>query len=292
MNITNAARKKALMSHYAGEEVDDIIDTLVVPAPAGDANEYTVFRDALNTHFLPQMNTEYAIYEFRARAQEQGETLDMYVTELKKLAKFCNFQNLDLELKSQIIQNCLSTKLRTQSLENCDWTLKQVLDKGRAMELSERQAGIIEQGETSVNRVQTKYTGKLKQQPWKGKEKPKGQSQPCGRCGNPHGGDIKNCPTYGQMCSNVRELTTTRNTARPLLCRLNQEKHNNFVRSLLLGPHLQIHTCWLAPCCLESSRRILAPLYLPCVAAAVHTVCCVPATSPFLRQHVYFVCLI
>ena len=89
------------MSHYVGEEVDDIIDTLVISAPAGDANEYTVFRDALNAHFLPQMNTEYAIYEFRFRthAQEQGETLDMYVTELKKLAKFCNFQNLDRELK-------------------------------------------------------------------------------------------------------------------------------------------------------------------------------------------------
>ena len=47
----------------------------------------------------------------------------------------------------------------------------------------------------------------------------------------------------------------------------------------LLGPHLQIHTCWLAPCCLESSRRIVAPLYLPCVAAAVNTVWSVPATK-------------
>ena len=84
MNITDAARKKELMSHYAGEEVDDIIDTLVIPTPAGDANEYTVFRDALNTHLLPQMNTEYAMYEFRTHAQEQGETLNMYVTELKK----------------------------------------------------------------------------------------------------------------------------------------------------------------------------------------------------------------
>ena len=86
MNITNAVRKKALMSHYAGQEVDDINDTLFFLAPAGDANEYTAFCDALNTHFLSQMNTEYAIYEFRTRTQEQGKTLDMYVTGLKKLA--------------------------------------------------------------------------------------------------------------------------------------------------------------------------------------------------------------
>ena len=100
MNITNAARKKVLMSHYVGEEVDNIIDTLVIPAPAGDANKYTVFRE---------------------------------------------------------------------------W-------------------------------VQTKYTSKPKQQPWKGKEK---QSQPCRRCGNPHGGDIKNCPAYGQTCNHYAKHCKT-----------------------------------------------------------------------------------
>ena len=89
-----------------------------IPAPAGDANEYTVFRDALNTYFLPQMNTEYAIYEFRTCAQEQG---DMYVTGLKKLAKFSNFTNHNRKLKLEVIQNCCLTKLATQSLENCDW---------------------------------------------------------------------------------------------------------------------------------------------------------------------------
>ena len=70
MNITNTARKKGLMSHYVGEEVDDIINTLVIPAPAGDTNEYTVFRGALNAHFLPEMNTEYAIYVFLTHTQE------------------------------------------------------------------------------------------------------------------------------------------------------------------------------------------------------------------------------
>ena len=153
MNITNAVRKMALMSHYAGVEEDNIIDTLVIPAPAGDANKYTVFRDALNAYVLPQANTEYPIYEFRTRAQEQGETLNMYVTELKKLAKSCNFQNLDRELKSQIIQNCRSTKLHTQSLENRDWMLKQVLDKGTAME---RQSGNIE--DTKYRRTESKRT--------------------------------------------------------------------------------------------------------------------------------------
>ena len=59
-------RKKALMSHYAGRGSRRYNRN--IPAPAGDAYEYTVH--ALNTNFLPQMNTEYTIYEFRTRTQK------------------------------------------------------------------------------------------------------------------------------------------------------------------------------------------------------------------------------
>ena len=63
-----------------------------------------------------------------------------------------------------------------------------------------------------------------------------------------------------------------------MLCRLNQDKLYNFVRSLLLGPHLQIHTCWIhAGFGSRFPTHILAPLpCLPAVAAAVHTVCPFP----------------
>ena len=59
----------------------------------------------------------------------------------------------------------------------------------------------------------------------------------------------------------------------------------------LLG--LLIITNMLDPCWHRISPTHTGTLLcLPCVAAAVHTVWCVPATSPFLRRHVYFVCLI
>ena len=48
----------------------------------------------------------------------------------------------------------------------------------------------------------------------------------------------------------------------------------------LLGPHLQIHTCWISVRT-GSFRHILAPLYLPTVAAAVGTVCLFPPHLPF-----------
>ena len=79
-----------------------------------------------------------------------------------------------------------------------------------------------------------------------------------------------------------------------MLCSLNQDKLYNFVFSSFIGFSLQLQTCWISVGILLApdlvARRTLAPLYLPGVAAAVHTVWCVPATSPFLRRQ--FTCIL
>ena len=56
MNITHANRQKALLLHYAGEEVHDIFNTLTL-APhvgEGDLDLYKQASDALNDYFIPK----------------------------------------------------------------------------------------------------------------------------------------------------------------------------------------------------------------------------------------------
>jgi len=56
MNITNANGKKALLLHYAGEEVHDIFSTLTL-APyvgEGDLDLYKQASDALNDYLIPK----------------------------------------------------------------------------------------------------------------------------------------------------------------------------------------------------------------------------------------------
>ena len=87
MNITNANRKKALLLHYAGEEVHDMFSTLTLPPPVGegDLDLYKQASDALNDYFIPKRNKEYDIYKFRQSKQEPGESIDTYHTQLWKL---------------------------------------------------------------------------------------------------------------------------------------------------------------------------------------------------------------
>ena len=68
--VTDAARKKALLLHYAGADVMDIHDTLPEPDetdvdPDQKMDEYQKVATQLTTYFLPKRNIEYERFMFR-----------------------------------------------------------------------------------------------------------------------------------------------------------------------------------------------------------------------------------
>ena len=54
MGITQAFRKKAILLHYVGEETCDVFETLTVPEPTGESDEYRTAVNALTDYFEPQ----------------------------------------------------------------------------------------------------------------------------------------------------------------------------------------------------------------------------------------------
>ena len=110
MDVNDAKRKRALLLHYAGEDVYDILTTLP------DIDEtFDAAKQILTQYFAPQKSTEFEVYTFRKAKQESHENLDSFHTRLRKLGEHCDFANIDKEIKSQIIQGCTSTRLRRSS---------------------------------------------------------------------------------------------------------------------------------------------------------------------------------
>ena len=107
-------RKPVLLLHYAGEEINDIFETL--PDTREEKN-YQAAIDALNTHFAPSANSEFSIYCFGQAKQQPNETLDTFHTRLQQLAMPCSFTDNDKEVKTQIIQACTSRKLCRSALQ-------------------------------------------------------------------------------------------------------------------------------------------------------------------------------
>ena len=110
MNVTDQTRQRALLLHYAGEATNDIFDTL--PNTAADEGEdlFDNAVQALTNYFTPKQNREYEIYVFRQAKQEHHESISAFHTRLRQLAVNCEFDDVDREIKTQIVQTCSPRK--------------------------------------------------------------------------------------------------------------------------------------------------------------------------------------
>ena len=208
IEVTDDGRKKALLLHYAGEDVNEIYETLV------DATgTFSSAKEALTTYFKPKKNLTFQVYNFRNIKQDDSgkksvhaeETIDQYVARLKLVAARCEFHDVDREIRDQIVFNCKSDILRRKALRD-DSSLPDLLKLARSMELSESQARTIETSrvcpearpEIEINKL-AKKPGKYSKKSINKKEfkNDKLHDKKCFACGNswPHVGSI--CPAKG-----------------------------------------------------------------------------------------------
>ena len=165
-DITNNARKRALLLYQAGSRICDIFAQL---PDTGEANDFDTAKDRLTQHFQPQKNVRYDVYVFLKAFQQKDETLDQYHTRLRALAEPCEFNNLDFKLEEQIIIGDTSTRICKQALHGPSYYLKAMLLDGRRDEISKFQSAEIESKE-QMSKLSTKLKSCQNACPAQGKE--------------------------------------------------------------------------------------------------------------------------
>ncbi|CAB3998121.1 uncharacterized protein K02A2.6-like, partial [Paramuricea clavata] len=172
LNVTE--KKQKLLLYQAGQETQDIFDTLV---DIGEDDDYDSAIAALDTFQLAT----------------------------------CDFENIDKEVKSAIIQNCLSKRLRRDALLDSEVTLAKILAKGRAFELSESQATGIENALHSTHisdevveavHPTTKHNNHRDKQHTSFHRQDFYTSSECRNCGGPWPHNNNICPAKGKSCLN------------------------------------------------------------------------------------------
>ncbi|XP_064485116.1 uncharacterized protein LOC135397437 [Ornithodoros turicata] len=221
-NITEAQRKKALLLHYVGEEIYDLFRSLpeactqTVPSTSistttqqttatqatqeTSTSEYDAAKAKLDAYLAPRVNPTFAVYRFRQAQQNDGESLDAFYARLRELSRHCNFSNVDIEIKNQLILATTSSRLRKYAmLHSLD--LSDILKQGRLFEEIERDVSEIERNTESAAPVNAlhKHLQHGKRAPTRDKEAPqhnRDSSTICGNCGDkwPHDGGKQNCP--------------------------------------------------------------------------------------------------
>ncbi|KAK9737198.1 hypothetical protein QE152_g10901 [Popillia japonica] len=92
--LTDDTRMEAMLLHCIGEETFDIYCSLPDPTttPASTLAKYEKAKQKLNNYFVPKINMEFEIYNFRQAKEIHTETIDEYYARLAKLSSNCEFQ--------------------------------------------------------------------------------------------------------------------------------------------------------------------------------------------------------
>ena len=84
----------------------------------GDATNYARAVEALNAYFVPQVNSAFARQTFHRITQNPGETVQQFVTRLRKAAKDCDFgTDTDNQIRDAVLNKCTSTYIKRKLLE-------------------------------------------------------------------------------------------------------------------------------------------------------------------------------
>ena len=129
-----------MLLYQAGSATQDIFETL-----ADTGTVYATAKRKLDDYFTPKKNTDYEVFQFRQATQLSGESVEQFATRLRKIAVNCEFHDVNREIKSAIIQNCRSKRLRQYALREDALTLENLLAKARSLEMSEVQATGMEE---------------------------------------------------------------------------------------------------------------------------------------------------
>jgi len=222
-NDNNRQRRRALLLHSAGPEVQDIFSTL---PNTGDNKDYDGTVTALNLEFGSKKNTPGARKSFRKMEKTSSETVGQFYTRLARAVVDCEFagEEKDKAIRDQILcQNSLGKYLNQKLLEEGEkLTLKKTLEIAKQCEEIEREmAKMSIASQPSETKSELNYVGKKKtfgakkkytphptskstsnpKQKYKPKSGQSSQKYTCYRCGKyGHFGRDPSCPARGQTC--------------------------------------------------------------------------------------------
>ena len=130
----------AILLHVVSEEALEIYNTFQF-INEEHRHKLDVLKSKFEEYVNPRKNTVFERYKFWEYKQQDGETIDQFITELKTRAKSCEFgEQHDSMIRDRIVFGVSDTRLKERLLrESSDLTLEKGASLCRAAEASKTQ---------------------------------------------------------------------------------------------------------------------------------------------------------
>ncbi|GFR80074.1 monomeric sarcosine oxidase [Elysia marginata] len=194
----------AVLLTCIGDDANDVLDGMRLQDTERDS--VLKLTTILAEYCIGKANETFESYQFHKRNQTEGETIDNYVTNLRQIAKLCNFKEEDRMIRDRIVIGIINDKAREKLLEEKDLDLQKCLNICRAGETAQSQ--IKEMTSSSVHQIGqgSKYPKKKSFKPGSfHKPNPvQTPSTPCQRCGRHH--KKNECPAFHEKCRKCKKV--------------------------------------------------------------------------------------
>lgn len=180
-----------------GDEALEVFNTFTFDNDAAKKNIDTVLTK-FDEYCEPKKNIVYDRYIFNARMQKSNESIDQYITELKKLSESCEFGTLKNSLiRDRIVLGICDDRVRERLLRDRNLTLQQVIDYARSSEMTQLQMKEIKAEEHTVHYAERKHKKETRREETRREMR---FTKECRYCGKKHEFKKELCPAYGKEC--------------------------------------------------------------------------------------------
>lgn len=185
-----------------GDQADDILRSFTLSEE--DRKNYTAVKGMFDSHFVQRRNVIFERAKFNRRRQEEGESVEAFITALYTLAEHCGYGGLHDEMvRDRIVVGIRNSKLSEKLQLDPDLTLASAITQVRQSEAVKLQQSVIRgKPDTPVGAVQR---GKGGLRPNKGSRNSgdsshKSGKDSCPRCGRYPAHEKAQCPAKDQIC--------------------------------------------------------------------------------------------
>ena len=185
----------AILLHLIGDEALEIYNTFTF-SESEDRDKLSVLKKKFEEYVNPRKNTVFERYKFWECKQQEGETIDQFITELKTRSRSCEFgDQTDSMIRDRIVFGVTDIRLKERLLrESSELTLEKAASLCRAAEASAKQLKELrkqnaDSHELEVHVVKTSSRGDV--------------PVDCTKCGTRHA--IRSCPAFGKSCHKCKK---------------------------------------------------------------------------------------
>lgn len=188
--------KSAYLMIWVGEHGREVFGTWDLSEE--DKGKPEEIRKRFSEYVEPKSNVVFNRYKFQCRVQQEGESCDQFITDLKILSADCDYgEEKNKMVRDRIVFGTASLKVREKLInEGSHLSLEKAVEICRTFEISQKQLKTMS-GEEAATGAVNAIRKENKKTASKNSKQKKSVTK-CSRCGLTH--EKLKCPAYGKSC--------------------------------------------------------------------------------------------